>query len=330
MQTVWSNFLSANENQMKIINNVRKTNLLLNDDLLKLRFSVLIEMLSCDIPYFQKSVFDNVLNKLPLEIVKGWFPHVDDQLLSFVLQFVRNNRELSPLYMKHPPTTYQLRNEILKVSCLSLLKFLLLKYLCLKLPIESLIHLHNRNKTFYMLQQINRINASFDVTSGKLWYAIMVLKTLDYNSTLSIVNQLLSSIPPYALYTPTTTSAAAKCMYVERFLNSSCTAIQRAREAWLTDLVIDNCMSDILPLAIQIELYFCRADCLNFIYDKLIISPFVCAYYLKFLCYHELGQYDNRDRELRQLIDVVYTERCGERQDFSYNIAGHFCLRRER
>ena len=153
----------------------------------------------------------------------------------------------------------------------------------------------------------------------------LALKTLDYNSTLSIVDQLLSSIPPYALYNPTTTSAEAKCMYMDRFLNSSCTTIQRAREAWLTDIVIDKCMSDILPLAIQIELYFCRADGLNFLYDKLIVSPFVCAYYLKFLCYHELGQYDNRDRELRQLIDVVYKEQCGERRDFSYNIAGH-CL----
>ena len=45
-----------------------------------------------------------------------------------------------------------------------------------------------------------------------------------------------------------------------------------------------------------------------------------------FLCYHGLGQYDNRDRALHQLIEVVNNrEQCGEERHLPYNIAGH-CL----
>ena len=46
-----------------------------------------------------------------------------------------------------------------------------------------------------------------------------------------------------------------------------------------------------------------------------------------FLCYHNLGQYDNRNRALRQLVDTANDrERCGLRRHHSYNIAGHCML----
>ena len=46
-----------------------------------------------------------------------------------------------------------------------------------------------------------------------------------------------------------------------------------------------------------------------------------------FLCYHGLGQYDNRNRALRQLMDTANDEdRCGLRTYHSYNIAGHCML----
>ena len=75
-----------------------------------------------------------------------------------------------------------------------------------------------------------------------------------------------------------------------------------------------------LPVAIQIELEHCdRAVGVRF-------SPFTCAYYLMFLNYHELGQYDDRDRALLQLINVINSyEHCGVCTYHSLNIAGH-CL----
>ena len=46
-----------------------------------------------------------------------------------------------------------------------------------------------------------------------------------------------------------------------------------------------------------------------------------------FLCYHGLGKYDNRDRALRQLVDIANDkERNGVFRHHSYNIAGHCML----
>ena len=324
MRNVWSNFLLANENQMKIINNIRKNNLLLTDELIMTKLRFLIQNVRGDSSYYHKSTIDFMLMKIP-SIVRLWCPYIDDRFTSSVLPLVRNGIEqhVKTFYLQSF-STKKIRDDILNLPCKTSLKFFLLKYLCLKTHIDSLISLHQGNRKNYILQQINGTNASFDISSTKLWYAIMVFKTLDYNSTLSIVNRLLSSIPPFAFYEQM--SDETKCMYVDKFLNSPCTQIQRAREALLVDIMFEKCMTEIVPLAIQIELYFCRVDGLNYIYNRVWLSPYVCAYYLMFLCYHELGQYDNRDHALRQLIDVVNNrEQCGGRRDFSYNIAGH-CL----
>ena len=73
-------------------------------------------------------------------------------------------------------------------------------------------------------------------------------------------------------------------------------------------------------LAIQVELRFCEP-----VYG-LLISPIICAYYCLFLCYHELGQKENRDRALRLLMTVVNNpELCERHKHHSFNIAGH-CL----
>ena len=328
MRNVWSKFLLANENQMKIINNIRKTNLLLNDELMMVSLQRLIVMLRTDFSYWYKSLTDKFFTNL-LSISKVWFPHTDETDIWSVLPWVRN--AVDSLFQGVHLTLNQIRNNILKLPCNTCLKCLLLKYLGLKTHIKSVIQLHKGNKFVYMVQQISRIKASFDVSSRKLWYAMLVLKTLDYNSTISIVNQLLCNIPPYALYKRKRTSPDINGMYVDRFLNSSFTQMQRAEDSWLMDIVFDKCMAEILPLAIQIELYFLRVDGRNYIYTRVELSPYVCAYYLIFLCYHELGQYDNRAHALRQLIEVVNDREQRDVQNVymnlhhSYNIAGH-CL----
>ena len=302
MRSVWSKFLLSNENQMKIINDLKKYNLLLNDALMLTKLHYLTESLRDDYSYFLKKLFDTI------------FPHIE-----FASSASPSMRQLM-----QPLTTNQIRNRILNLPCKTCLKCLFLKYLCLKTEIESIISVHQGNKMLYMLQKNNQINASFDVSTRQLWHAIIVLKTLDYNATLNIVNRLLSIIPPCALYLPI--SGETISMYANKFLNSTSTQMQRARDAWLMDIAFDKCMSDILPLAIQIELYFCRVDGLRYTYDRVKLSPYVCSYYLRFLCYHELGQYENRDHALHQLIEVVNNRlQCGSRRDFSYNIAG-YCL----
>ena len=75
-----------------------------------------------------------------------------------------------------------------------------------------------------------------------------------------------------------------------------------------------------VPLAIQVELRFCEH-----VYGVLI-SPITCAYYLMFLCYHELRRKENRDRALRLLMTVVNSpELCERHMHHSFNTAGHCC-----
>ena len=76
-----------------------------------------------------------------------------------------------------------------------------------------------------------------------------------------------------------------------------------------------------LPRAVQIELEFCDPTL------GIWISPFTYAYYLICLCYNGLGQYDNRDRALRQLVDNINDKkRCCLPRSTSYNIAGNCML----
>ena len=104
------------------------------------------------------------------------------------------------------------------------------------------------------------------------------------------------------------------------FLDSDTTVIQRTRKAWMFDLYLTKGIADVVPLAIQIELYF--SDPTFYIQ----ISPLTCTYYLQFLCYHRMCQYDSRNRALQQLIELLTNkEQIKDETYDSANIAGH-CL----
>ena len=147
-----------------------------------------------------------------------------------------------------------------------------------------------------------------------------------YTSTLSTVNQLLSNIAPFALYCCCQNPdhwgrTEAKELYIHNFMDSDITSENQAKTAWLVPFGIKENMAYAMPLAIQIEFRF---------YDSFFhvvqLSPYVCAFYLMFLCYHELGKYNERDRALRQLVDVANTPtQCGPHPHHALNITGH-CL----
>ena len=146
----------------------------------------------------------------------------------------------------------------------------------------------------------------------------------DCVSSLYISNEVLSCIPPYAMHQRKLNKASneAKDLYVDMFLNSNKTVLQRIRESWLLDMQFMKDFTDIVPLAIQIELYFCDPSC------GVQVSPFICTYYLQFMCFHQMQQYDKRDRVLKELIEVatnIHVLQCGQRPFISLNIAGH-CL----
>ena len=182
----------------------------------------------------------------------------------------------------------------------------------------------NYNRTVYRSWQYLRLNTSgFDISTYRLWYAILMTMRSDYRLSLRVLNTILSSIPPFALHRPYFDlhySNDTKNWYVDVFSTDDKSVAERARAAWMFDIIIMPSDADTVPTAIQIELTHC---------DKSFgvhLSPFVFTYYLMFLNYHALHQYENRDRALCQLVETVNNPvQCGGFMHHSYNIAGH-CL----
>ena len=181
---------------------------------------------------------------------------------------------------------------------------------------RDLIHLHRLacNESLH-----------FDTTTTEIWYAIAFLKKQYYASAVRLASQVLSSIPPYALYSKgcCNTSADSRHLYADMFLGSDISILEKARMAWMFEIVFKSDMSEKLPLAFQIELYFSKTA-----HTYICVSAHMCLYYIMFLCYHELRQYDHRDRALRQLTEHTMGHSLSSVSIFchhSFNIAGH-CL----
>ena len=208
--------------------------------------------------------------------------------------------------------------QVLALSCKTPLRTLVLKQCLFEMHLALLTHTCvTGNKDVYPLcRTAQNDTCSFDISTCKLWCAILLLKRGEFLSALNIINQLLSSIPPYTLYRMGFIGKDAKQLYLDMFLESDDTVIQRARTAWMFDLNFMENMTDVVPLAIQIEIYFS---------GDVELSPFTCTYYLQFLCYHMMQQYDNRDRALQQLIEVANNREQRGVPWTSWNIAGH-CL----
>ena len=185
------------------------------------------------------------------------------------------------------------------------------------------------NRDAYKLWQLGRLAhsdaASFDISTCKLWYAMVLLMRTDYAACLRTVNDVLSRIPPYALYMSGYTlrsSRESASLYQHVYLQSDADVMERLRTSWLQDLYFYKDMSYNInfPAAVRVELSVCDEEV------GIRVSPFVFAYYLMFLCHHELHQYDDRDRALHLLVDTVSNpEQSGALFYHSFNIAGH-CL----
>ena len=288
LRNVWSKFTSANENQMDIIYYERKMNLLKTDR----------------VTYY---LLHKILDKVNIKDV-----HCQNYRL-YMHQF------LSATSYSIPPGTCRFSvDELFAVPCKTPLKSMAVKQLHLDKQLQSIVEMWRSGKNDLCNLQQTFESHSFDLLSGKLWYAMVLLKKCEYASCLTTINDALSSIPPFALSFSQADSAESQHRYVEQFLFSSFTTMERARKAWLSQFVIPNRYTEILPAALQIEQY--GFDLRSHLY------PHICAYNLQFLCFHLLDQYENRNGSLRQLTDFVNDlghRRCGG--FIIFNIAGH-CL----
>ena len=216
----------------------------------------------------------------------------------------------------------QLTTRILASQYTTSLAPLILKYQVLMSNIPRGVA---GNRDAYKLGRLAHSDAaSFDISTCKLWYAMLLLMRTDYAACLRTVNDVLSRIQPFALYMSQghlLSSRESTSLYEHVYLQSDADVVERIKTSWLQDLWFykDMLYKINLPSAVRIELSVC---------DEILgvcVSPFVFAYYLMFLCHHELHQFDDRDRTLRLLFDTVYNrEQCGPFHH-PLNIAGH-CL----
>ena len=213
------------------------------------------------------------------------------------------------------------------ITCSSPLIDFAKRLLFLKWNIKSLMAISkdNRNRRIYtMCRSLKHNIYGIDISTSRFWYAMFLVKSKDFNSTLCILSDILSRIPPYCLYKSNgdsrNKSNETKAIYTEAFADSQAFVMERARTAWMLNLHITKNEITSMPHAIQIELSCCDlAIGVN-------LSPYTCAFYLMFLCHHELREFEQRDNALRQLIDITNDqEQVGVIPHHSFNLAGH-CL----
>ena len=173
-----------------------------------------------------------------------------------------------------------------------------------------------------MIQNVLKdISHSHDISTFKLWCVILLFMQGKYPISLNIIYNVLSSIPPFAIYYSVGRMGifGNKQLYVDMLLDSDIQMTKMPKKAWMFDIWFLKEMTELVPLGIQIELYFCHSEM------EVMLSPYVCTYYLQFLCYHEMRHYGDRDRALQHLIEAAFDNQQSGTARHSYNLAGH-CL----
>ena len=305
LRSVWSNFLQSTKNQMRVLDNARKSDLLKTD-----------ELLIHDIKHLYHSSFgDNVDSYVTL---------IDMFTDSKVKRYL-----CSIIPCLADPFDYLITN-VRAVPTKTCLKPLFIKRMIFEKYLRSVLVPNIGEEHLSRMQRITHYNRpSFDISTLKIWCAIFLIMKRDYTTALSILKELEDRIPLCALYESQghlsdASASDAEKLYAEEFVNSDYDTQQRAMKSWMFTLEFIKSKSDALPLAIQIELYFSHV-----VYRRVRISPFTCLYYLMFLCHHELKQYVERNRVLHELESVACdTLKCGRliNRHHAFNIAGHCFL----
>ena len=92
---------------------------------------------------------------------------------------------------------------------------------------------YSDNRSVYKLHRLAHSKMSFDISTCKLWYALILVGKGDYQSCLTVVNEVLSRIPPYALHCNADDDNAAKTLHGGKYFDSTKDIYTRAWNAWL-------------------------------------------------------------------------------------------------
>ena len=256
LKMVWANCLQSDKNQMKFLNNAKRTDLLKTD-------KILINDL--------KQLYHNA------------FADYFDTVITLINMFVANKQSLySIMPCLFNPFDYLIR-AVEDVPAETCLKPMFIKRLITEKYIRSLLVPDLGSEHFSrLLRIVHYNNSSFDISTFKIWCAIIFVMKRDYKTALGVFDDLKSCIPPFALCEPhvhISENPEVEILYAEEFANTHHDTVERARKAWKFNIEFIKSKSDALPLAIQIELYFSHV-----VFRRIRISPVICLYYLMFLC----------------------------------------------
>ena len=98
-----------------------------------------------------------------------------------------------------------------------------------------------------------------DISSSRLWCATVLQQNEKFNAALRLIDNVLSAMPPYALYYNiyrVKSSEVSKLLYKDTLLTRESNPINRAKQAWLFDIFIDQTEYNFMPSAIKIELFY--------------------------------------------------------------------------
>ena len=203
LKNIWSKLISADRNQMNVIHNERRRNFLKNDKILMNSFYLLTYSLLGLI-----EITSSLGHRYPSNVAFS-------QVFHFSLDYT------------------QLINQIWTLPCKSCLKLLVIKAFILHKLCNVVSTPSLGNRYLYGLVQFTaNDNLAFDISTYKLWCAMLFVMKGDYASTLRIVNQVLCSIPSFAMYMPRLEHGeptAIECLYVDKYLHSECNTMERVK-----------------------------------------------------------------------------------------------------
>ena len=262
------------------------------------------------------------------EITKHHMTYNDKFLMAKLNQY---NSKASTKFPDYKASINAIQHLVDEGDTRTFLPLLTIRELYLWVTIETIsCSLHGNKSKYKGMQALNQHIYGINTVSSNLWLATFLVQQNDYCRALQKINNTLSSIPPYALYNGLNRYSSkgqfgaislTEQMYEDIYLGHDVDVLTKAKGAWLLDINVFRPQYWHVPRAIQIEL-----ECSDPKY-AVRVSPYTYAYYLMFLCYHELNQYDDRNWALSHLIrSVCDSGRVSPTLHHSLNITGHCFL----
>ena len=157
---------------------------------------------------------------------------------------MQNMQEFDPKIAKiiWSPDSSKVLSKVLALFCKTPIRTLVLKAYLFWMQFTFKLLPYNfvqGNRGVYHLHlTAHNESVSYDISTCKLWCTMLLIKRGELLSALNIINQLLSSIPPFAVYGLNFIGTDLMQLYMHMFVDSDTTMIQRARKAWMFHMIL--------------------------------------------------------------------------------------------